>query len=632
MNRSAPLPLEILESRILLSNSSSQQPMGIVTGYDLVAPIALAPATILPASPTGRELEPAIVMPTGPIGPRPAVTLSALAAAMKAAAVKIVHTEDVSSVRGVGGASVVAASRLGWGTPVLTITSYSQVTLGEEAIPPVIVTPLPSPPARPAVPAPRVNTPLPPSHPTPPTSVPVVAKSAPPTLPPPRVPPAQSPSLPSAGSLGTSLPNLPVARHVQVDASLDTDHSSMTIVIPVGPATQAVGVSVHSATAQAASEAPVLDQMVLLDQDGSTIDEVADLQGPQAGAPSNAVTVALNNAPAGGDLLVEVSVPSGSPAAANAGAGPTQSDWALPVVVDIQRQDAAVPPAPVVLSTTGNGAMGSLPQGGTATPAPRATPAPGVSSPGGRGAADTLTVAGADQSQGSAPLEDPTKLSGEHEEVWAIRVATGPLAARSAAPLGPMLATVLADPAPPVDRHERALSQAIDGLASDADGDPGARRSELASLEESGPTAVAARADDRSAEPDEGTSVVALIGLGLSPSEGTAAVSSPGRDELAALLETLPSSVGSEQPPAIVVDAEPGLTDLALALSIPRRDLAEEMELPDNITAACGFVLILGLCYGPQLPDLLAVAQARSSARRGAIPAAMAARRRAAWI
>ena len=126
--------------------------------------------------------------------------------------------------------------------------------------------------------------------------------------------------------------------------------------------------------------------------------------------------------------------------------------------------------------------------------------------------------------------------------------------------------------------------------------------------------------------------MVASVGLGPLPRDDTAVENSSGREELAALLETLPASVGSEQPAAILVEAEPGLTDLALALSIPRRDPAEDAELPDNITAACGLALILGLTYGPQLPDLLAVAQARSSARRGAIPAAMAARRRAAWI
>jgi hypothetical protein len=211
-----------------------------------------------------------------------------------------------------------------------------------------------------------------------------------------------------------------------------------------------------------------------------------------------------------------------------------------------------------------------------------------------------------------------------------IRIATGPLAARSAAPLGPMLATVLADPAPPVDRHERALSQVIDGLASEADGDPGARPSELASLKESGPTDRAAGADDRGAEPAERT-LVASVGFGPVPRDGTAVQNPCGREELAALLETLPASVGSEQPAAILVEAEPGLTDLALALSIPRRDPAEDAELPDNLTAACGLALILGLTYGPQLPDLLAVAQARSSSRRRAFAAARAARRRTAW-
>src|SRR5207253_949506 len=120
---------------------------------------------------------------------------------------------------------------------------------------------------------------VPPRSRSPPTSVVVVRKPAPP----PSLPPAPPPSLPSVGSPRTTWPSLPPAKHVQVNASLDPNHSSMTIVIPVGPSTQAVGVSVRSATALAANQAPVLDQMVLLDRNGFTIDEIVGLEGPQAG-------------------------------------------------------------------------------------------------------------------------------------------------------------------------------------------------------------------------------------------------------------------------------------------------------------------------------------------------------------
>src|SRR5262249_54254173 len=151
----------------------------------------------------------------------------------------------------------------------------------------------------------------------------------------------------------------------------------------------------------------------------------------------------------------------------------------------------------------------------------------------------------ADSHQEIPPREESTGSTGEPWGSFIVRVTTGPLASRSAAPLGPVLATVLVDPAPPVDRHERALSQAIDGVASEMDEGAAARRSELARIEESAPAPEAAQADGPSSRSDDETLEV-VVGLGALPRDGTAVESQPGRGELAELLESLPSSVGSE--------------------------------------------------------------------------------------
>ncbi|HZW30454.1 MAG TPA: hypothetical protein VFF52_07065 [Isosphaeraceae bacterium] len=620
MSRSAALPLEILESRILLSNSSG--PLlypGIVTGFGLVSPTVVIPWAMLPASSSGTALKPATVLPAGNAGIVPEGMFSIAEGGSPAATLTVVHTREFAGTPLIGGGGLPLSSALALMTPVLSVTSYTRDTVGEDAIPPVVVHSTPSPAAPPATPAPIPTTPVPPSSPPTPTGVGVVAKPSP--------PPATSPPPASSTSTSTEPPSLPPAKHVQVDTDLDTNRSTMTIVIPVSPGTQAVGVSVHSATDS--NEQPVLDRMELVDGNGSTIAQISSLEDPQAGAPSSAVTVALRHAPVGGDLLVEVSIPSESSTGSSPGTGSTPSNWELPIVVDVQRQDAAAAPVSVAWPSGGAAAIGSLPPGLTAVAAPGATPSAAASLLATQPAFEAPDVAVVNQSPGSMSWAESTGATVEPGEFWATPVATGPLAARSAAPLGPALATVLADTAPPVDRHERALSQAIDGLTSEDDGGEAAWRSELARIEESAPAPEAAAGDGSSSQSDEGT-VELIIGLGALPILGTAVESQPERGELARLLESLPASVGSEDLPAIVVDADPGRAGLAVPWSLSRRGLAEEREFPDNLTLACGFVLVLGLSYGPLLPDLLAVVQARSSPWCRAIPAALRARRLAA--
>jgi hypothetical protein len=186
---------------------------------------------------------------------------------------------------------------------------------------------------------------------------------------------------------------------------------------------------------------------------------------------------------------------------------------------------------------------------------------------------------------------------------------------------------VLADPAPPVDRHERALSQEIDGLTSDPDGGAAARRWEPVHIEESSPALEVAETQGRYSPPDDAT-VTAVAALGAWPLHALTLGDPPGGGALEALLETLPQAVGvgSEDIPAMLAEADPGLASLTVALAMPWPAPVEEHPLPDNLTVACGFALVLGLSYGPLLPDLLAVVQARSSPWRRVLPAALKSR------
>ena len=71
--------------------------------------------------------------------------------------------------------------------------------------------------------------------------------------------------------------------------------------------------------------------------------------------------------------------------------------------------------------------------------------------------AATTTVA-------SATTADTPEPPSESLDSFNVRVSTGPFASRSASPLGPTLASIDAEATQQVDRHERAMSQEIEGL------------------------------------------------------------------------------------------------------------------------------------------------------------------------
>jgi hypothetical protein len=197
-------------------------------------------------------------------------------------------------------------------------------------------------------------------------------------------------------------------------------------------------------------------------------------------------------------------------------------------------------------------------------------------------------------------------------EGFNVRVATGPLASRSAGALGPALATVLFDHAPQVDRHERALFGAIGELGSEMIDGIVASQFDLAEGE---------RFTTGEGQPGEGGrplgSVVAVSGLGAFPLEVTAMRTGSREANLEALLAIVPGVLacsGLPDQPGVDRLLPPG--NVVASATMPPPASARRLA-PDALTVACGLALGLGLSTGPLFPDFLSYMQTRR-VRRGA--------------
>jgi hypothetical protein len=353
---------------------------------------------------------------------------------------------------------------------------------------------------------------------------------------------------------------------------------------------------------------------LLLDKDGDIIAQVSPVSNPQTNSPTDAMTVTLNGAPVGGTLVVQISAAGGgntATAAATSNASPTAGVF-VPFLMDVQRVDAA---------GSGNyGELGSL-VGGQAGVGPARIGALSATSSGPdfeSGATTTTTETGLSgpesavvSGQGdSVPAGDEYDLDSESAPDFSGRMATGPLASRSASPLGPNLVTVLLDQTPVVDRHERGLALEIEDRDSEADEGADATSRRNGRLEE----AMARAGEPRGSEgSDRGAGTqVAIAGLGALP------LKVPGRGndgrgtDLGALLAALPRSPGNEDLPAVVVGEDHDLDDLSHVLVSPDSSAGDGRPAPDYLTAACALALGMGLTTGPLLPDLLRLIPTRS--------------------
>jgi hypothetical protein len=380
---------------------------------------------------------------------------------------------------------------------------------------------------------------------------------------------------------------------------------TVTLQIPVGPATQALGLTLRDADIEfGRGEIPVFAQMSLVSPSGANLEQVGPTWNSGSTPPQD-LTVLLHNAPAGGRLVVQIAAsrPNSETGPGTTSTASTQSaSSAVLFIMDVTRQDA-----PVTSQDAGMAVQGASAGVGSANLAPLQqgrflfANSPSPTAPSTPAEQDTGLL------QNDAPVTaalvsaaTEPNLAIESADSFDMRVATGPLASRSAGPLGPMLAAVDSDPTQPVDRHERALWQEIDGLGAGVETTAWQADSNV-----SEPAMFPLGQDVTSGVTGTVGPVVAVAGRGGFPSK----VTSQGRVrpiDFEALWATLPASSSSERQVAPPTHPGVGLPEIALEHDSAHRNPSDPLEFPDYVKAACGLALGLGLTSGPLFPDLIA--------------------------
>jgi hypothetical protein len=338
---------------------------------------------------------------------------------------------------------------------------------------------------------------------------------------------------------------------------------------------------------------------------------IAELTPPPGPGPGllQAISMLVRNATAGSHLqvqIVAVDSSSGSVGSSSASASGTttasssSNSNSIPsttFVLNVQRQDYGDP-----TDGTGQGAPSSISIGTlVVAPTPQSALSGAYSSAEAADPAETTSAdaqAVATTVATTAAVSDSTEPPTESFDGFNLRVLTGPLASRAASPLGPTLASIDAEATQQVDRHERAMSQEIEGLES-LDSEPSvAWRSQEPEDDSSDPQANGPRtfgfADD------EGP-VVDVRGGGMFPMK----VTSRGRgqySELAALWATLPSFPDTAGAESNSEQAEIALLEVAAV----NRTRSESSETPHYVKAALGIAFGLMMTSGPLFPDLVA--------------------------
>jgi hypothetical protein len=416
----------------------------------------------------------------------------------------------------------------------------------------------------------------------------------------------------SVGS-GAETSSIPDATHVQYEGSLSPGHTYVTVVVPVSTMTQALGFTLDTPSGSDPSAPPELDEVWLVDPDGTTVAQVGPLSNPRTEGPTNAVTLELDHAPAGGSLLVRISAPAGAtwPTVSGSANATGTAGGTLPFVMDVQRlESSAISAAAGGLPATSGASIGTLSWTSNTGSTESAT---GNSVTTDAAAGDAASVVLVNQ-------ENPASASGEmmasgassNPADFSGRIALGPLASRGAAPLGPNLATVMADPAPSVDRHERALLQEIDENDTRTEDGPVARSTRGDGPKEGSP-GIDETEPTREPGPSEGN-FVAVAGLGALPLKASATPGGKRAADLDALLAALPAASRGESGPTLAADEDLAVDSLLVSLTAPASSSQHDRRTaPDYLTSACILALGMGLTAGPLIPDLLRLIPSRSS-------------------
>jgi hypothetical protein len=334
----------------------------------------------------------------------------------------------------------------------------------------------------------------------------------------------------------------------------------------------------------------------LIDSAGRTLAEIEPSPNTDS-ASAEDLTVAMENAPAGGQLVVRVtSVPSAQAVAGSVPPSTFQSS--VPILLDVQRQDLS-PSETATATATEPGWFGTF-----ATPsAGQFGPAQQWANPASNGDPASGVAIG-DQTNEVPPVAIPNN-SGSEVDGYLVRMATGPMVSRSSGPLGPVLAAYGTDPTPPVDRHERALLQEIQSLDREDESE-----SPVDSISRGKWAVVQVEDDVPQAQPGE-RHVTVVLGAGGFPMKVSSRPSAD-RAGMAGLLASLPAPAEPASPPESqprsLAATEDRSVELAAAVSYP----ADHREYPQYLKAAYGLVLGLGLTSGPLFSDLITSLRKRS--------------------
>ncbi len=393
----------------------------------------------------------------------------------------------------------------------------------------------------------------------------------------------------SSGSSSSAVVSLPSEPRMEVEGSISPAEGFVTVQIPIDALTQSVRLVLRPPLGLPNGESMALGKISLIDPSGRTLAEI-DPDPATASATADDLTVAMQNAPAGGQLVVRVaSVPGAQTGAGSLAPSTFQSN--VPFLLDVQRQDQVSAEASAE-STAESGWIGTFALASAGQSVASSLSANSVANDDA-----SSDVAISDQTTEGPPAGTPI-ITGSQDDGYYIRLATGPPVSRSSGPLGPVLAASDTDPTPPVDRHERALLQEIPNL--DRENDP---EHSVDSISR-GRWAVVQLEDDPSQAQSGERHVTVVLGAGGFPMK-VSSRSSGDRAGLAGLLAALPTpvepaSTAESRPGSFAVADDPSVERTA-QVSIP----ADRREFSGYLKAACGFVLGLGLTSGPLFSDLI---------------------------
>ena len=272
---------------------------------------------------------------------------------------------------------------------------------------------------------------------------------------------------------GQNLPTAVDVRRMEIGGTLNADQTTMTFDIPVGPMTESLGLSLRE-LASDGGMTPAFGQFELLDPSGVPIEQSNPPPGPGPGA-LQALNVLLRNATSGSRLEVQI-VPgeslSGTPGMSSSSESGTGlaapsvgSSFNVSFVLNVQRQDYVVPTDESGATMPSSSSVGTLvvapalQSGVSVASSSWVAGDPAATTPVDEQAATTTAFATA-----GARSSDIVEPMSEAYDGFDARLLTGPLASRTASPLGPTLASIDAEATQQVDRHERALSQLIEGV------------------------------------------------------------------------------------------------------------------------------------------------------------------------